>query len=69
MSFYSQFGRLSAIITILPSTMLGGWIIGYYVVDRFLHSFPWGSIIVTILGAGVGFFEIFRILLRGRSDG
>jgi F0F1-type ATP synthase assembly protein I len=49
--------------------MLAGWVIGYYVVDRFLKSFPWGSIIMTMLGAGLGFFEIFRLLLRGRDDG
>jgi F0F1-type ATP synthase assembly protein I len=48
--------------------MLAGWILGYYVADYFLGSFPWGSIIGTMLGAGLGFFEIFRLLMRRRDD-
>jgi len=67
-SSYSQLGRFSAIITLLPSSMLAGWILGYYVADYFLGSFPWGSIIGTMLGAGLGFFEIFRLLMRRRDD-
>jgi len=61
-SFYSRLGRLSSIILILPSSMAGGWLLGYYLVDRYFSSFPWGTIILTMAGAGAGLFEIFRIL-------
>jgi F0F1-type ATP synthase assembly protein I len=77
MSWHSSLGRMSAIITILPSTMFGGWVIGHYVVDRLLPISPWGGIVMTLLGALAGFVEIFRLLLReqrgggsgGRNDG
>ncbi len=64
-SFYTKLGRLSAIITILPATMAVGWIAGYYLVDRNFDTFPWGSVILCMIGAGVGFYEIVRILTAG----
>ena len=60
--------RLSAIITILPASMAAGWVIGYYLVDQTLHIFPWGSLVLTLLGAGAGFFEIVKILIPGRRQ-
>jgi F0F1-type ATP synthase assembly protein I len=60
--------RLSAIITILPAGMAAGWILGYFLCDRLLHSFPWGSIVGTFLGAGAGFYEIATILFRDRDS-
>ena len=68
-SFFSRLGRLSSIIMILPGSMAGGWILGYYVLDRYLTKFPWGSLIFTFVGAGAGFFEIIRLLILDlRSD-
>ena len=67
-SFYARLGRLSAIITILPATMAGGWIVGFFVVDRHLGSFPWGSVIASLLGAGAGFYEIVRLLMLDQRD-
>lgn len=61
-TFYARLGRLSAVVTILPSAMGAGWILGYYVIDRYLWGFPWGTITATLLGAGLGFYEIFRLL-------
>jgi F0F1-type ATP synthase assembly protein I len=61
-------GKLSAIITILPASMGGGWLLGYFTIDTFLDSFPWGSIALTILGAGAGFYEIIRILMPRRKQ-
>ncbi len=55
--------RLSGILMILPASMAAGWVIGYYILDPMLGSFPWGSIIMTLLGAGAGFYEIVRILI------
>ena len=60
--------RLAGIVTILPASMAGGWAMGYFVLDRFLHSFPWGSIILTLLGAGAGFYEIVKLLTPDRNQ-
>jgi F0F1-type ATP synthase assembly protein I len=54
---------------ILPASMAAGWLLGYFVVDRFLSSFPWGSIVFILFGAGTGFFEIVRILIPARGKG
>jgi F0F1-type ATP synthase assembly protein I len=65
----ARFTRLSAILMILPVSMAAGWLLGYYVVDRCLSSFPWGSIVCTLIGAGGGFFEIVKILIPSRGQG
>ena len=62
--FYAKLGKLSSIMLILPSCMAGGWIVGYYLIDHFFNSFPWGTITLTMLGAGAGFYEIFCLLTR-----
>ena len=68
-SFYSRMGRLSSIIMILPGSMAAGWFLGYYVLDRYVTRFPWGSLTLTLLGAGAGFYEIIRLLMHDqRSD-
>ncbi len=67
-NFYARRGHLSAIITILPASMAGGWILGYFVLDKFLHTFPWGGIVMTLLGAGAGFYEIVRLLMRDQRE-
>lgn len=64
-----RLARLSGIITILPASMAAGWILGYFLVDRYLHIFPWGSIILTLLGAGAGFYEILEILAPNGDKG
>jgi F0F1-type ATP synthase assembly protein I len=63
-------GRLSAIITILPSAMAAGWILGY-LLDRLAGTFPLLAIVTTLIGAGAGFYQIARILAgeRGSGDG
>ena len=67
-SFYSRMGRLSSIIMILPGSMAAGWFLGYYVLDRYVTRFPWGSLILTFLGAGAGFYEIMRLLLHDQRS-
>ncbi len=57
--------RLSGIVIILPASMAAGWIMGYFVVDHYLKSYPWGSVGFTLLGAGAGFREIYRMLTSG----
>jgi F0F1-type ATP synthase assembly protein I len=68
-SYYARFSRLSVIITILPASMAGGWVAGYYLVDHFFGTFPWGSLAVTLIGAGAGFYEIIRLLSKDKNGG
>ena len=68
-SFYARIGRLSSIILFLPSCMAVGWLLGYYLIDRYFPTYPWGSIGLTMVGAGAGLYEIFRILVRDAKDG
>jgi F0F1-type ATP synthase assembly protein I len=69
-SFYTRFGRLSSIIFILPSCMAAGGFLGYYIVDRYLGIYPWGTVVFLLLGAAAGFYEIMRILIQDqRSKG
>ena len=70
-SFYARIGRLSSIIFILPSCMAVGGAVGYYVVDRYLDLYPWGTVVFVLLGAVAGFYEIIRILIldqRNKSE-
>jgi len=67
-SFYSRIGRLSSILFILPGTMAAGWIVGYYLVDRYFSTFPWGSISLILVGAGGGLYEIIKILVSDQRN-
>jgi F0F1-type ATP synthase assembly protein I len=60
--------RLSSIVMILPCSMAAGWLMGYFLLDRWMHIFPWGSIIFTFIGAGAGFYEIIKILTPEGDD-
>ena len=69
-SFYARLGKLSSIIFVLPSCMAVGGLIGYYLVDRYLGSYPWGTVVFVLLGVAAGFYEIFKILIQDqRSKG
>ena len=66
-SLAARMALLSSIITILPASMLAGWLLGYFLIDRFLEIFPWGSIVCALFGAGAGFYQIIRILGPGKG--
>jgi F0F1-type ATP synthase assembly protein I len=68
-SVYERIGRLSAIVFILPSTMAAGAALGYFVVDRLLGSFPWGTIVLVLVSSAAGFYQIVRILTGDRRGG
>jgi hypothetical protein len=67
-SFYARIGRLSSIIFILPSCMAIGWALGYYVVDPYLGTYPWGTVVFVLLGAAAGFYEIIKILVLDQGN-
>jgi F0F1-type ATP synthase assembly protein I len=66
--FYASLGKLSGLVTILPASMGIGWMLGYYGVDRFLGTFPWGTILMVFFGAGAGFWQIIRMLTQSRPN-
>jgi F0F1-type ATP synthase assembly protein I len=69
-SFYARMGRLSSILFVLPSCMAVGGLLGYYLIDWYFGVYPWGTVVLVLLGAAAGFYEIVRILiLDQRSKG
>jgi F0F1-type ATP synthase assembly protein I len=50
--------------------MAVGGLMGYYLVDRYLGTYPWGTVVLVLLGVAAGFYEIIQILIRDqRSKG
>jgi len=43
--------------------MAVGGLIGYYLVDRYFATYPWGTVTLVLLGAAAGFYEIIRMLI------
>ncbi len=53
----------SSLIFILPTTLVGGYYLGY-LVDQRLDSDPWGAVIGVFLGMIASFVQLFRLLSR-----
>ena len=47
-------------INMVVSTCIG-FALGYWVIDKYLDSYPWFTIILTFLGIVAGFQYLFRI--------
>ncbi len=47
-------------INMVVSTCIG-FALGYWVIDKYLNSYPWFTIILTFLGIVAGFQFLFRI--------
>lgn len=58
---WSLVAEYSSIIFILPSGLLVGYGIGYFLDNR-LDTFPWFSMVFLLLGGAAGFVQVFRIL-------
>lgn len=54
-------------INLVISTFIG-FAIGYYLLDRFFNTFPWLTIIFTLLGIVAGFKYLFKIVARIGND-
>jgi F0F1-type ATP synthase assembly protein I len=48
--------------------MASGGLLGYFVLDRYLGIFPWGTILMTLFGAGAGFYQIVKLLTHNDHD-
>lgn len=58
---WSLLAEYSSIIFILPSGLLVGYGIGYFL-DDYFDTFPWLSMVFLLLGGAAGFVQVFRIL-------
>lgn len=54
----------TAVIFILPSTLLAGFFLGYYVLDPWLGTYPVLTFVFILIGAAAGFYQVFRIVLK-----
>lgn len=63
-SYFRRLGRLLSVVFILPSCMAVGGLAGFFLIDRPLHSYPWGTVALVLIGAVAGFYEIFQALAR-----
>ena len=67
--FVRYIGVASTIgINMVVSTFVG-FALGYWVIDKYLNTYPWFTIALTFLGIAAGFSFLFRIASRaGKND-
>lgn len=66
--FFRFLGIASTVgINLVICTFIG-FAIGYFILDKFLGTFPWFTIIFLIMGIIAGFRYLFRIALRERNN-
>ncbi|MBI5057965.1 MAG: AtpZ/AtpI family protein [Nitrospirae bacterium] len=54
-------------INLVISTFIG-FALGYYLLDRYFGTFPWLTLVFTLLGIVAGFKFLFRIASRISKD-
>ncbi len=54
-------------INLVLSTFIG-FALGYYLVDRYLNTYPWFTIIFLLLGIAAGFKHLFKIAFKAGAD-
>ena len=65
---WSQVAYYSSLGFILPATTLAGYGLGW-LIDRWLHTSPILAIVLSLLGAAGGFYDIVVILQKGEAEG
>lgn len=63
---WAKIGFYTSLGFILPSAVVGGVILGWYL-DQWLHTEPVLAIILGALGAVAGFIEILRLMTRAEK--
>ena len=59
--FIRYLGMASTVgINMVVSTFVG-FALGYWVIDKYLNSYPWFTIVLTALGIVAGFRFLFKI--------
>ncbi|MBI5098895.1 MAG: AtpZ/AtpI family protein [Nitrospirae bacterium] len=54
-------------INLVISTFIG-FAIGYYLLDKYFDTFPWLTVIFTLLGIVAGFKYLFKVASRISND-
>ncbi|MBI4847390.1 MAG: AtpZ/AtpI family protein [Nitrospirae bacterium] len=54
-------------INLVISTFIG-FALGYYLIDRYFGTFPWFTLVFTLLGIAAGFKFLFKIVSRISKD-
>lgn len=69
--FVRFLGVASTVGINMVATTFVGFAIGHWVVDRYLHIAPWGTIVFTILGIATGFRYLFKLAKKAgeRNNG
>ena len=58
---FRYFGVASTVgINLVISTFIG-FSIGYYLLDKYLGTFPWLTVVFTLLGIVAGFMYLFKV--------
>lgn len=53
-------------INMVVSTFVG-FSLGYWIVDKYLNTYPWFTIVLTLLGIAGGFRYLFRIAKKAEE--
>ncbi len=65
MSEYRRLALYTSVIFILPTTLVGGFLVGRWADQRW-GTEPWLTVAGVFLGIAGAFLELFRILKRDR---
>jgi F0F1-type ATP synthase assembly protein I len=65
---WSQAAFYSSLGFILPAATVGGYVLGWYL-DQRLHTEPALAVVLGILGAAAGIYEVVRILTQADKRG
>jgi ATP synthase protein I len=66
-NIWAQVGFYTSLGFILPAGALVGFAAGW-LLDRWLHTSPWLTVILGFVGAAAGLTEVLRILGRAEKD-
>ncbi|MBI4654598.1 MAG: AtpZ/AtpI family protein [Nitrospirae bacterium] len=66
--FFRLLGIASTVgINLVLCTFIG-FAIGYYLLDKYLNTFPWFTIIFLILGIAAGFKYLLTVALKEKNN-
>jgi len=63
---YRRLALYSSLVFILPTTLLGGFLLGMWADERWGTS-PWLTFAGFVVGSAAAFLELFRLLKRDRN--
>ncbi len=64
---YGKFADLFSLGLVLPSSIVIGLAIGYYM-DKWLGTNPWLLLVFTLLGVASGLFSLIRAIIKLNKD-